>query len=50
MFIRFREITTERYGGGPRECVGKCKHRPRYYPRWGEASSSRAGLFWKVAR
>ena len=35
MFIRFREITTERYGGGPRECVGKCKHRPRYYPRWG---------------
>jgi hypothetical protein len=35
MFIRFREKTAERYSGpygGERECVGKCKDRPRYYP------------------
>jgi hypothetical protein len=36
MFIRFREIAAQRYGDGERECVGKCKERPRYYPRWGQ--------------
>jgi hypothetical protein len=39
MFIRFRQMTAQRYGHGEgeeRECVGKCKDRPRYYPRWGE--------------
>jgi hypothetical protein len=35
MFIRFREITARRYGEGERECVGKCKDRPRYYARHG---------------
>ena len=38
MFIRFREMTAERYSGpygGERECIGKCKDRPRYYPRYG---------------
>jgi len=35
MFIRFREMTAQRYGDGKRECVGKCKDRPRYYPRYG---------------
>jgi hypothetical protein len=37
MFIRFREVTATRYGGdGKRACVGKCKNRPRYYPRYGD--------------
>jgi hypothetical protein len=35
MFIRFREMTARRYGGGERECAGKCQDRPRYYPRYG---------------
>jgi hypothetical protein len=41
MFIRFRQTTAQRYGrrfsAGPdeRECAGKCKDRPRYYPRYG---------------
>jgi hypothetical protein len=35
MFIRLRKITAQRYGDGERECVGNCKDRPRYYPRWG---------------
>jgi hypothetical protein len=35
MFIRFREQTAQRYGRGKRECVGKCKDRPRQYPRYG---------------
>jgi hypothetical protein len=35
MFIRFREMTAQRYGDGARECVGECKDRPRYYPRYG---------------
>jgi len=35
MFIRFREMTAQRCGDGARECVGKCKDRPRYYPRYG---------------
>jgi hypothetical protein len=35
MFIRFREMTAQRYGDGARECAGKCKDRPRYYPRYG---------------
>ena len=29
MFVRFRQITAQRYGDGERECVGKCKDRPR---------------------
>ncbi len=40
MFIRFRQVTAERHSaqytyGGERECVGKCKDRPRYYARYG---------------
>jgi hypothetical protein len=35
MFIRFREQTARRYGDGVRECVGKCKDRPRHYARYG---------------
>jgi hypothetical protein len=35
MFIRFRQITAQRYGDGERECVGACRNRPRYYPRYG---------------
>jgi hypothetical protein len=35
MFIRFREQTARRYGDGARECVGKCKDRPRCYARYG---------------
>jgi hypothetical protein len=38
MFIRFREMTAERYSGpygGERECIGKCKDRPRHYARHG---------------
>lgn len=37
MFVRFREKTAERYGGGEkdRECAGQCKDRPRTYPRYG---------------
>jgi len=35
MFIRFREVTSARYGDGERACVGKCKERPGYYPRYG---------------
>jgi hypothetical protein len=34
MFIRFREMTAERYGEGKRECAGKCRDRPRYHARW----------------
>jgi hypothetical protein len=45
MFIRFREITAQRYGGGERECVGKCKDRPRHYPRWGAGFIVRGRTF-----
>jgi hypothetical protein len=45
MFIRFRETTAQRYGGGERECVGKCKDRPRHYPRWGAGYIVRGRTF-----
>jgi hypothetical protein len=35
MFIRFREVTAQRYGEGERECAGACHDRPRYYARHG---------------
>lgn len=35
MFVRFREMKAQRYGLGERECAGKCKDRPRHYPRYG---------------
>jgi hypothetical protein len=39
MFVRFREVKAERYDrngyGGERICAGKCKDRPRSYPRYG---------------
>jgi hypothetical protein len=35
VFIRFRQKTAQRYGDGMRECAGKCRHRPRYYARYG---------------
>ena len=39
MFIRFREMKAQRYERGgfaaERICAGKCKDRPRYYPRYG---------------
>jgi hypothetical protein len=33
MFIRFREVTANRYGDGERACTGKCKDRPRMHVR-----------------
>jgi hypothetical protein len=33
MFIRFRQMTAQRYGDGERECAGKCKDRPRHHVR-----------------
>jgi hypothetical protein len=51
MFIRFREKTAQRYGdmygAGPseRECVGKCKNRPRYYARYGVGAMVKGRTF-----
>jgi hypothetical protein len=50
MFIRFRQMTAERYGDGERECVGKCKDRPRYYARYGIGAYVKGGHFCKAAR
>jgi hypothetical protein len=54
MFVRFREKTAERYGDGgcgtaahERECVGKCKDRSRYYPRWGAGFIVKGRTFLK---
>jgi hypothetical protein len=35
MFVRFRQMTAQRYGDGERECAGKCHDRRRHYPRYG---------------
>jgi hypothetical protein len=45
MFIRFRQMTAERYGDGERECVGKCKDRPRTYAHYGKGMHVRGRTF-----
>jgi hypothetical protein len=45
MFIRFRQMTAKRYGGGERQCAGKCKDRPRYHARYGVGSYVQGGTF-----